>query len=141
MMMPHEALLQLLLDDTDVYGLVGKRIRPQQVQPGTILPYITFHQLSGVQEHCMTGASEFARALFQIECFAATYKASRELADKVQTALNGYKGTVSGAAGTLVIGGVYLEGNVDGYSAPSDGGNTGNRWVTHDYSMTYQEST
>ena len=104
-----EALRAALVADAGVAGLVAKRVawgaRPRMSE----LPSIALHQVSGVRQYAMQGASGLVAARVQIDCWALSNKDATSVADAVNTAIGGLAATVKG----VQLQGCFLESEID----------------------------
>lgn len=92
-MVPAEALVAALKDDTGVAALVGTRIYPVRLPIGTSfnesstdLPALVYQLIT---ERVEAGALRFPR--FQLTAFAMTYESAHAVAEAVRDALDGYE--------------------------------------------------
>lgn len=90
----EEALISLLLADTAVAAIVGRRVfvgrRPQTAG----LPVVVIHRISGAPEYAGDGEAGIASLLFQIDCWATTYGQAKLLARAVTGLLSAFSGTI-----------------------------------------------
>ena len=88
-----EALRAYLLSKTEIAGIVGGRIYPVILPQDVVLPAISYQLITQPVELNVTG--EYRRsAYFQIDCWAKNYLDAVSLCDKVESALNGYSGSM-----------------------------------------------
>ncbi|MGE3623693.1 MAG: DUF3168 domain-containing protein [Bdellovibrionales bacterium] len=59
-------------------------------------PALLITKVSGYRDQHLRGPSGWANPRFQIDCFAQTYMAAKELADAVRELMDGYVGTRKG---------------------------------------------
>lgn len=82
------ALVARLSADAPVSGVVGTRVywvnRPQN----SALPAIRMQTVSDPREEHLQGYNGARQTQVQVDCFATTYGAARQLAEKVITAMN-----------------------------------------------------
>lgn len=88
-------LYSLLAGDAAIAAIVGTRIYPNFIPQDADLPALIYQQISGYRHHTNAGALGLAVPRVQINCWAVTYAAADDLADKVRIKLDGYSGTVS----------------------------------------------
>ena len=112
-------LRQKLLSDGDVVAQVGTRVYPLTLPESYILPAITIQQISGERDYSFDTASEGQhRSLtFQVNCCAATYQESTELAAAVIAATSNYQGTFNGVNIRNIQ--IENENDLDGIEADS----------------------
>lgn len=89
-------LRNVLVNDVFLNMLIGTSIYPNIVPQGADIPAITYQQISGPRLHDMQGAVGMCKARYQINCWAASYAAAKELAEAVRLTLDGYssEGTI-----------------------------------------------
>lgn len=87
-------LYTLLKDDAAVAALVSNRIFPLLMPQNPAFPAITYHRVSGPRVHSHGGPSGLASPRFQVSCWAKSYAAVRDLAEKVRLALDGRMGAL-----------------------------------------------
>lgn len=97
--MIETAIDSLLINNTAITDLIGDKLYSQVREQTDGLPAITYQVISGIRNFDMTGPNGFVVGRIQINCFAATILASRQLAAVVRVALSGFKG---GAAGVQI---------------------------------------
>jgi len=110
-MLIEQALMTFLLAQTGITDLVGTRIHFVQAPQDTETPYLVFQKISGVREHSHDGASGLANPRFQFSAFAETYSAAKGVIAALQTALDGYTGTMGGVGGVYVGAALYEDEN------------------------------
>jgi hypothetical protein len=91
-----EALVYLLLADTNLTAAIGQRISPSLAISGVRRPCATIERISGRYVESMTGGSGLGFANYRVNCFAATFAAACEAGELVRMALQGHNGTVQG---------------------------------------------
>tara|TARA_R100000808_G_C2039689_1_gene79855 strand:+ start:150 stop:554 length:405 start_codon:yes stop_codon:yes gene_type:complete len=108
----EKAIRSILVSDSDVNDLVSGRIYPYLRQQGQSFPAIVYSLDDSELQHGLVGSLSLIRATISIEQWAETYSGAKALADKVETALDGYTGTSE----SVVIKSCYHDnssGNVD----------------------------
>jgi hypothetical protein len=85
----EEALISLVLADAAVAALIAERFYPVGVPQDDPLPAATYQMISAGREQNMAGPDGLVEARFQVNCWAGTYVAAYELAEKVRLCLNG----------------------------------------------------
>jgi len=119
------AIRKVLLDNSAVSTLVSTRIYPLfNIPQNSKLPYITYRRGSSDHVHHMQGASGRVFASVDVYCMAATDALMRDLGTKVRKALDGYNGTVTVGADSVVIDLCFLQNEMDDISPPQDGSST-----------------
>lgn len=106
------ALSTYLLAQTGITGLVGQRVYFVQAPQDTAKPYLVINKISGTRENSREANTHLAHPRFQLTAFAETYGACKSIIAAVQTALQGYTGTMGGAGG-VAVGAVFYEDEND----------------------------
>jgi len=95
--MIEEALYSLLSGDAAIAAIVGNKIFPLTLPQFSDLPAINFIRIATTgREITHSGTSRTASPIFQINCFATTSLAAKQLVVAVVSKLSGYSGTVGG---------------------------------------------
>ncbi len=92
----EHAIVDRLKANAAVNALVSTRIAPWEQTQSMPLPHISYLRVSTNREHIMAGSAGFAHAMIQVDCWAATYSAAKDLAEAVRKTLDGYHGTTQG---------------------------------------------
>ena len=103
-------LYSRLTTDTDVSGVISTRAYPLRLPQGYTLPALSYQRISTDRVHELDGVTGRAVARFQVDCWAETYQAVRDLANKVRLALDGHSGTLGSETG---IGNIHLVSDRD----------------------------
>lgn len=117
--MIEQAILEILKANATVYALTGDRIEPgflEQEDDATEAaeerqPTITYIEVTCNRPVSQSGDCGIVHAHYYLDCWAATRGRVKELATATMIALNGYRGTVTGA----VVYGAFASGNGDAY--------------------------
>lgn len=108
------AITKHLTEAAGLAGVLGGRVYPKHLPQNPTYPAIAYHRISGPREHSHDGSSGLAHPRFQLDLFARTHVAAKDLAEKVRLALDGYKGVMGGVGG-VDVNGAFLEDDDDGY--------------------------
>lgn len=120
-----------------VQTLIGTRMYDVgSVPQKPTLPYLTYQRITTSRTMSSDGDSGLPTGLFQINLWAATYAAVRDLSDKLRLAMNGFPGDF----GSHVVHGAVLENESDFPQLPEDGSEMGDHGVQQDWSIDYEES-
>lgn len=80
-------------------------------------PFIVFQRISSDRWRSINGPSGVGQATMQIDCYATTIYAAKQLAVDIEEALDGYSGNVTisddSPPDVVVIGGISLQDDVD----------------------------
>ena len=132
-MLIEQGLMTYILAQSAITALVGQRVYFVQAPQDVTKPYIVVTKISGVREHSHDGSNHLARPRFQLSAFSTTYANAKSIASALQTALQGYKGTMGGTGG-VAVGAVFYEDETDLYEE-----NTGLYQVALDFFITHGE--
>lgn len=105
------ARLGAVSDVTDLIGTSPKRIYPQVLPQKPTLPALTYTRIDGERFYTLSEDIGMPDATIQIDSYAASYRAAKELATAVRVALQRWDGV---AAGVTVLD-VRLLGDRDLY--------------------------
>lgn len=86
------AIRTLLLGDTTVNGIVGRRIYPIVCPLDCTYPAISITRITNNLAH----VGDYGNPRFQISCWATSYEQANALFKAVHACLKGYKGVASG---------------------------------------------
>lgn len=126
-------LVAYLGNASAVSSLVSSRIYPQLLPQSPTLPALTYSQISAIRTYVLAGDVQKARRRFQIDCWAATHKASAQLADAVRNTLSGFYGSMSGTQVHFIT----LDNEHDLFDEQA--GTTGVYRITQDYIISHLE--
>lgn len=113
-MLIEQALITYLLAQSGITDYVGDRIYQVRALQNARTPYLVVTKISGVREHSHDGSSELAHPRFQFSAFSTTYNEAKNIIAAVQTALQGYSGTMGGGSG-VSVGACFYENEADYY--------------------------
>ena len=106
-MLIEQALMTLLNATAALTAVTSTRIYFVKSPQDVTAPYVVVSKISSVRQHDHDGAAGLAQARFQFSCFATTYTVVKTMAAAIQSALQGYSGTMGGAGGVTVNGAFY----------------------------------
>lgn len=81
-----------LINDPDVKALVDTRIYPDALPQGVTYPAIRYQRIDTPRTYTKGGYTGLSRPRLQIDCYATTYVAARNLATAVRAAMERYPG-------------------------------------------------
>lgn len=110
-----EALVAELTADTDLAALVGARIHPLVIPQDGQVPCITYQQISGHREYTMGSDPTLARPRIQFSCYALTYAAAKNVADKLIAALPVTQRTLGSGDNQVTGAAAFVEDDDDDY--------------------------
>lgn len=137
------AFRDLMLQSADVQTLVAKRIyanrAPQWPAAGEPTNYVVYFRVDSIVERDLSRPSALRRTRFQVDVYARSYGDAQDIATAIREACDGFRGTVTGAAGSLVLHGVTLEDERDQYEA-DESSETGWHRVSLDFQVWHEVS-
>ncbi len=92
----EEAIIQRLLTTSAVTAIAGTRVYPGSLPQAVTLPAIVFNKISGAPLYADAGEVGLEECRLQIDSWAATYGAAKELARAVRGSLSAFTGTSEG---------------------------------------------
>lgn len=109
-----EALYAYLKVDVDLSALISTRIYSLTLPQNCTMPAVTYRQISGPRVHTMGSDPGLTHPRFQFSCWGSSYGSAKDVARKLQAALQDYKGTMGGGGG-VVVQASLLENELDIY--------------------------
>jgi hypothetical protein len=82
----------ILNGNSAVTGVVGSKIFPSQAPQTTQFPFIVFETISTMPNNTKSGVSEMDKYRIQVTTLAKENNQANDIADKVRSALDYYKG-------------------------------------------------
>lgn len=134
--MVEKGIVALLLADAAVTAMVGTRVEPAGTAQTLARPNIVYQRVTTNRLYSQDGPAGSGDARVQLSIWADTYATVKDLADKVRTALEGYRGTVAG----IVLDSVRLDDEDDMPLPPDAGREVGYKGVRQDYRVDFQEA-
>ena len=92
----EEVLRAQLLAAPSVAALVGTRVDWGVRSQGAVMPALVLHQISGVPQTNLAGASGWSSDRVQADCWGRTFKSARDVADAASRTLHTLRATLSG---------------------------------------------
>jgi len=98
----EEAIFALLSTEQTITAIVKQRIYPIRTPDNAKIPCISYQRQSSQREHTLEAAGNFTYSRFAVEIWTPKNPGigganmAQDIARKVQTRLDGYRGTVSG---------------------------------------------
>ena len=138
-MLIEQALMTFLLAQDGITGYVGDRIYYVQAPQETPQPYMVISKVDGPREHSHDGSSHLAHPRFQLSVFASTYSDAKNCVAALQTALDGYTGTMGGAGGVYVGSSLFDDENDLTWVDDENSGAPGLYGVVADYIIWHEE--
>jgi len=105
------ALMTFLLAQSGITDLVSDRIYFVIAPQETEKPYMVVTKVDGPRSHSHEGSSHLAHPRFQFSVFATKYSDAKNVIAALQTALDGYSGTMGGESGVKVGAALYEDEN------------------------------
>jgi len=110
-MLIETALMTYLLAQSGITDIVDTRIYFVKAPQDVAKPYIVFFKVTSPRDHSHDGGTGLANPRFQFSIFSTTYGEAKNIATAVQTALQGYTGTMGGDGGVYVTAVTYEDEN------------------------------
>jgi hypothetical protein len=107
----EEAIKRELKESTALAALVGDRIFYVKADQDMKEPYVVFFKVSAIREHTHQGAAGLANARFQFSSFAMTYLEAKQIAEQIQSILQGKNEVIGGAGG--VYASIFYDNELD----------------------------
>jgi hypothetical protein len=105
-------LVYKLTNTAAIQTLISTRVYLEQIPQGATLPCLTYQRISTARltAHDISGSAGTAHARFQFDAWATTYASAKAIADALRAALNGYKGTITSGADSVVVQAALIDG-------------------------------
>src|SRR3972149_5680654 len=84
-----EEIYTLLTNDSPVAAIVSTRIYPLIAPQDAAVPFIVYQRISGNPVNEMAGYASLENPRYQVDAYADSYAAARDLATKIHTAMDG----------------------------------------------------
>lgn len=91
-----QAVRTILAADATLVGLVGDKIRPDELHEGDALPAIIFEIPEEESQEDLADTSAAGIAVIAVSCCAHTAAVAGQIAARVKMVLAGYRGDVAG---------------------------------------------
>lgn len=125
-----EALVSLVTADATISGIIGTRFYSLVIPEKAPLPASCYQVITTQRNYHQAGQSTITAPRVQITMSANTADEVRTLAEAFRKRLSGYRGTTNG----VVIHGVFLENEYDGFSFDTE-----IKTVRQDYRINFRE--
>jgi len=79
----------------DIGGLTSPRIYAQRAPDNAQAPFVIFQRINTFPYRSINNPSGLARAEIQVDVYGATYYDAKERAEKIQNALDGFRGEMA----------------------------------------------
>ena len=134
-----EIALEAMLDVVGVTTVTGDRIQPGFLPQAMTLPAITYTRISAFRPSLMGADSGLVRARYQIDCWADTHAAARQLREQVRIAVQRKRGVFAG----VTVQDVFIEDDSTAFeSEPADASGFGGRFRARiDIQLNYVETS
>lgn len=108
-----KAIYSRLTGDTDITSLVGTKIAPMEAPQNWSLPYITYQIVSDPPTHAMIQDATIYNPLIQVDIWAEKYSNVKNIANKIESRLKDYGGTITVSSTSLVVQRIFYEGQTE----------------------------
>jgi len=127
--MPEARLATRLLSSTGVTSIVGRLVRPVMESQGSTGPHVTYQRISTTPSNHSTGTGNLEFCRVQVDCYAETYRRTKELAKAVKTSLSGW----SSSTGSPRVSMCHHDGEQDLPEEVEPGQSVRGHRVSHDF--------
>jgi hypothetical protein len=133
---PEQAVANALKQDAAVALVVGDRVYPVLAPSTAAIPFVTWRRQSVSRQQTLSGPMGMPTVVLAIDCYALTYEAVRDLADKIRRVLDGWGEQKLG----IDIRHVSLDGESDGFVQLAGGDAPPVYSVTLTFSILWKET-
>lgn len=91
---PEAVLRNALITTTAVSSLVGSRVYPILAPASAAMPFITYRRAGIKRQQTLGGPMGVPQVTVEIDVYATTYEAARDVADRCRVVLDGYGGSL-----------------------------------------------
>lgn len=92
----EQAIIARLLGTSGVTSIAGERIFPGARPQASALPAVVFNVVSGAPVYTDDGEAGLAENRIQLDCWAETYTAAKQLSAAVKASLSAFVGASAG---------------------------------------------
>jgi hypothetical protein len=98
-------LVYKLTTTAGLTALISTRVYLERIPQGATLPCLTYQRISTprVLAHDTSGSAGTASPRFQFDAWATTYASAKSITDALRAALNGFRGTITSGADSVVV--------------------------------------
>ena len=98
-------LVYKLTNTAGISNLISTRTYLARIPQGATLPCLTYQRISTprLHAHDSSGSAGTAHPRFQFDAWATTYSSAKAITDALRAALNGFKGTITSGADSVVV--------------------------------------
>ena len=133
---PERLLADELKSAPSVAELVADRVYPVIAPATAALPFVTWRRSAVQREQTLSGPAGMPTVTLQVDMFAETYEAVRDLADRCRATLDGWGGTLGN---WISVRHVSLIGESDGFVSLAGGDLPPVYSVSQTYTVLWQE--
>jgi hypothetical protein len=90
---PEAVLRNALATNTVASSVVAARIFPLVAPASAAMPFVTYRRSGIRRQQTLTGPMGVPQVTVEVDVYAATYEAARDVADRCRQVLDGYGGT------------------------------------------------
>lgn len=101
--MIEEGLYAHLSTNNDISAVVGDRIYLSRLPQEPTLPAVVYSNISGIPYMTMNAKGSLDRSRFQVDCWGSNALEAKSLAQKVRSALEGFRGQMGNEVVHAVI--------------------------------------
>jgi hypothetical protein len=115
----EEGLIYKLLNTAGVSNLVGTRVYGLRIPQGATMPCVVITRVSTPRliTHDTSGSTGTAHPRIQIDAWGSLQATVKPITDAIRAALNGYSGTITSGANSVIVQAAYVDGETIEYDA------------------------
>jgi uncharacterized protein DUF3168 len=110
------ALRAFLLEDAGIAAAVGTRVFPTVLPQGVRGLSLVYRRISGLGDHYAQGPSGLTRDRYEIACWSPDMDQATAFGRLVKERLDGYRGPMASALGTVTVQGAMFDTSRHDYS-------------------------
>lgn len=134
-LIPEEAFVFKILADAEITGKIGNRLYGSVGPQDGEFPFGVYSRLVSSYDHTMGGSSDLLTCRIQCDWYARTYEEVKRLAELARMAVDGYKGTVTIGADSLIVQRFHLVQDTDTFIQPEKGSEEGIFGVSQQFEL------
>ena len=93
--------------------LAGGKVYPMKAPARSAGPFIIFQRTDSSRVRSINRPSGLAQAYIQVDAYAPTYYAAKELGQQIEAMLDGFRGVVYYDATSIEVAGISMQNDVD----------------------------